>query len=93
MNAPACLLRLYVAGDSPIFRRAVANFRKLAGHAHGGRCQLEVIDILRDPEAARLDNVWAVPMLVRVRPEPLREVVGDLSDERTVLAAIETGAA
>lgn len=89
MNAPVCVLRLYICGDTEASRRALRHFRRLNQSTLGGMCKTEVVDLSRDPQAARRDGIWAVPCLLRVLPEPPREIVGDLSDLASVLSGLE----
>lgn len=83
------VLRLYVTGSTPRSARAVRNLRRICDEHLPGRCELEVIDIYERPEAAREVQVVAAPTLVRLLPEPLRRVIGDLSDEEKVLQGLD----
>jgi circadian clock protein KaiB len=80
--------RLYVRGQSALAGTALANVRQLCRERLGSRYQLELIDIEKHIELARRDNVLAVPMLVRVSPEPVRKIVGDLTRAETVSRAL-----
>lgn len=80
------LFKLYVAGDGELSVRAKGNFDRIIGARLGQHCQLEVIDILLDPLAARRDRVVATPLLVRESPGPVVKILGDLSTESIVLA-------
>ena len=82
------VLRLYVAGTTARSARAVATARRLLESRLPGRYMLAVVDIYQDPEAARVHQIVAVPTLIRLRPLPLRRLIGDLSDEARVLAAL-----
>ena len=82
------VLRLYVAGTTARSVRAVATARRLLESRLPGRYTLAVVDIYQDPEAARVHQIVAVPTLIRLRPLPLRRLIGDLSDEARVLAAL-----
>ncbi|MBF0165760.1 MAG: circadian clock KaiB family protein [Magnetococcales bacterium] len=75
---------LYITGDSPIGRRAMANFRDLAEAVYKERYELEIIDILRQPARAEENNILAAPTLVRLSPSPPVKIVGDLSAEGRV---------
>ena len=86
-------LCLYVAGGAPRSVAARLNAERLCDRHLAGRYRLEVIDLLEDPERARDDQVLAVPTLVRRRPAPSRRVVGDLSDPRHALSALDLPAA
>ena len=79
-------LRLYVAGQTPKSIRAFANLKVLCEKHLKGRYRIEVIDLLENPEMARGDQIVAVPTLVRDLPNPVRKIIGDLSDtERTLI--------
>jgi circadian clock protein KaiB len=79
-------LRLYVAGKSPKSMAAFANLKKLCEEHLPGRYQIEVIDLIEQPQLAAGDQIVAIPTLVRKLPQPLRKIVGDLSNiERTLV--------
>src|SRR5450631_89741 len=79
-------LPLYVAGQPPKSIRAFANLEVLCEKHLKGRYQIEVIDLLKNPQMARGDQIVAVPTLVRDLPNPVRKIIGDLSDtERTLI--------
>jgi circadian clock protein KaiB len=83
-------LRLYVAGDSPKSRTALANLRRLCElHLGGGRYTIEVIDLAKNPKLAKVHQIIAIPTLIRSLPEPIKRVIGDLSDEDKTLVALE----
>ncbi|MET0997068.1 MAG: circadian clock KaiB family protein [Marmoricola sp.] len=82
-------LRLYVAGQSPRSVRAMDNLRKVCDEHLAGRYRVEVVDLLVNPALARGDEIVAVPTLVRKLPEPIRKVIGDLSDTDRVLVGLQ----
>ena len=82
-------LSLYVNGDSPLSRRAIANLRRIVAENLGDRCVLEIIDVVRSPERAESARILATPTLVRHRPAPERRITGDLNDAQRVLAFLE----
>lgn len=82
-------LRLYVAGQSPRSVLAVENLRKVCDEHLAGRYRVEVIDLLVNPALARGDEIVAVPTLVRKLPEPIRQIIGDLSDTDRVLVGLQ----
>ena len=82
-------LRLYVAGATPRCVRAVTNLRAVCDAHLAGRYQIEVIDLLVNPSLARGDEIIAVPTLVRKLPEPMRKIIGDLSDTEKVLVGLQ----
>jgi circadian clock protein KaiB len=78
-------LRLYVAGQAPKSLRALANLEKLCEEHLAGHYEIEVIDLAEYPALAQSDDILAVPTLVRRLPEPMRRIIGDLSDPERVL--------
>ena len=82
-------LRLYVAGQSPRSVRALENLRRVCDEHLAGRYRVEVIDLLENPALARGDEIIAVPTLVRKLPEPIRKIIGDLSDTYQVLVGLQ----
>ena len=83
------ILRLYVAGQSPRSLRAVANLQRLCAEEIDVRYRLDVIDLYQQPELAQYDQVLALPALIRRLPEPLRSVVGDMSNSERVLRGLD----
>jgi len=82
-------LRLYVAGQTPRAITAFGNLKKLCEEHLAGKYQIEVIDLLQNPQLARGDQIIAVPTLVRKLPEPVRKIIGDLSDQERVLVGLD----
>jgi circadian clock protein KaiB len=82
-------LRLYVAGQTPRSLAALANLKSFCEEHLGGQYSIEVVDLVEHPELARRDNIVAIPTLVRTLPEPLRKIIGDLSDRQKVLVGLE----
>lgn len=82
------VLRLFVSGMTPRSARAVAAIRSICEEHLAGRYDLEVIDIYQHPELATADQVIAAPTLVKKLPEPLRRLIGDLSDTERVLVGL-----
>ncbi|CAN5795466.1 MAG: Circadian clock protein KaiB [Chromatiales bacterium USCg_Taylor] len=79
-------LRLYVAGKTPRSVAAFENLTKLCEEHLRGKYKIEVVDLLVHPQLARGDQIVAIPTLVRKLPEPIRKVIGDLSNvERTLV--------
>lgn len=90
-NAPAeehWHLRLYIAGQSPKSLQALANLRSLCEEHLAGRYEIEVIDLVENPSLAQSDDIVAIPTLVRRLPEPLRKIIGDLSNTERVLVSL-----
>jgi circadian clock protein KaiB len=82
-------LRLYVAGQSPKCVAALVNLRKFCEEHMAGRYTIEVVDLLENPKLARGDQIIAIPTLVRKLPEPLRKIIGDLSDTERMLVGFD----
>jgi circadian clock protein KaiB len=81
-------LRLYVAGQTPKSVQAFKNITKYCKEHLEGRYTIEVIDLLKNPQLAEGDQIFAIPTLVRKVPEPLRRIIGDLSNEEKVLVGL-----
>ena len=82
-------LRLYVAGQTPKSVAALANLKRYCEQHLLGRYTLEVIDLLKNPQLAEGDQILAIPTLVRKVPEPIRKIIGDLSNEEKVLVGLD----
>jgi circadian clock protein KaiB len=82
-------LRLYVAGMSPKAVRAFSNLKHLCEQHLAGRYTIEVIDLLEKPQLAQGDEIIALPTLVRKLPQPIRKIVGDLSNEEKTLVGLQ----
>ena len=82
-------LRLYVAGHSAKCVAAVRNLNRFCEQHLAGRYHIEVVDLLENPRLARDDQILAIPTLVRKVPEPLRKIVGDLSDAERMLVGFD----
>ena len=83
------MLRLYVAGNTPNSIAAFANLKELCEVHLGGKYQIEVIDLLRNPQLAQGDQIIAVPTLVRKLPHPVKKIIGDLSNRERVLVGLD----
>ena len=83
------LLRLYVAGQTPKSMTAFANLKNICEEHLAGRYKIEVVDLLKNPTLARGDQILAVPTLVRKLPEPVRKIIGDLSNTERVLIGLD----
>jgi circadian clock protein KaiB len=82
-------LRLYVAGQSPKSVTAFANLKRLCEEHLAGRYTIEIVDLLEHPQLAAGDQIVAIPTLVRKLPEPLRKIVGDLSNTERTLVGLQ----
>ena len=81
-------LRLYVAGQTPKSLAAFANLKKICEEHLEGQYHIEVVDLLKKPQLASGDQILAIPTLVRKLPEPIRKIIGDLSDTERVLVGL-----
>jgi circadian clock protein KaiB len=83
------ILRLYVAGQTPKSVLAFANLKLICEEHLVGRYKIEVVDLLKNPKLARGDQILAIPTLVRKLPEPVRKIIGDLSNTERVLIGLD----
>ncbi|MDW8848461.1 circadian clock KaiB family protein [Flavobacterium sp. MMLR14_040] len=81
-------LLLYIAGQTPKSIKALENIKKYAEEYLAGKYSIEIIDLLKSPQLAEGDQILAVPTLVRKFPEPIRKIIGDLSNEERVLVGL-----
>ena len=89
ISSDTFVLRLYVAGQTPKSLTAFANLKKICQEHLAGRYQIEVIDLLENPQLARGGQILAIPTLVRKLPEPMRKIIGDLSNTERVLIGLD----
>jgi circadian clock protein KaiB len=89
VRTDAWILRLYVAGQSVRSSAALGNLERICEEHLAGRYRIEVIDLLRQPQLARGDQIVAVPTLVRRLPPPMKKIIGDLSNEDRVLVGLD----
>ena len=82
-------LRLYVAGQTPKSLAAFANLKRICEEHLAGKYIIEIIDLLKNPTLARGDQILAIPTLVRRLPEPVRKIIGDLSNTERVLVGLD----
>jgi circadian clock protein KaiB len=83
------VLRLYVAGQTPKCMRAFSNLKRICEQHLANRYRIEMVDLLADPALARGDQILAVPTLVRRAPEPVKKIIGDLSNTQRVLMGLD----
>lgn len=86
---PLWELRLYVAGLTAKSMTALANLKKICEAHLDGRYRIEVIDLLKQPQLARGDQILATPTLVRKLPPPVKKIIGDLSNAERVLVGLD----
>ncbi len=82
-------LRLYIAGQTPKSVTALANLKKICEEHMQGQYRIEIIDLLENPHLARKDQIVAIPTLVRELPQPMRRIIGDLSNTQKVLVGLD----
>ncbi len=82
-------LRLYIAGQTANSMAAFANLQRVCETHLKGQYRIEVIDLLKNPQLARGDQILAIPTLVRKLPEPVKKIIGDLSNEERVLVGLD----
>ena len=82
-------LRLYVAGQTPRSTTAFQNLQSICEEYLKGQYHIEVIDLMENPTLARGDQILAIPTLVRKLPQPIRKIIGDLSNTERVLVGLD----
>lgn len=82
-------LRLYVAGQTPRSIAAIANLKKICEQHLLGRYEIEIVDLMKDPALAMRHQIVAIPTLIRQLPEPLKRIIGDLSNTEKVLIGLD----
>lgn len=82
-------LRLYVAGQTPRSLTAFKNLKDICEEYLKGKYHIEVVDLMENPTLARGDQILAIPTLVRKLPQPIRKIIGDLSNTERVLVGLD----
>jgi circadian clock protein KaiB len=82
-------LKLYVAGQTAKSLQAFANLKQICEEHLAGEYHIEVVDLLQNPQLAKGDQIFALPTLVRRLPEPVRKIIGDLSNTERVLVGLD----
>jgi circadian clock protein KaiB len=82
-------LRLYIAGETAKSIAAVANLQRICDERLAGRYKIEVVDLLKNPQLAKGDQIIAIPTLVRKLPNPVRKIIGDLSNTEKTLVGLQ----
>jgi len=82
-------LRLYVAGQTPKSVRAYENLKKICEEHLAGRYTIDIIDLMKNPQLAKGDEIVAIPTLVRQLPHPIRKIIGDLSNTERALVGLQ----
>jgi circadian clock protein KaiB len=82
-------LRLYTAGQTPKSLAAIKNLQRVCDEHLAGRYDIEIIDLLKNPRLAKDHQIVAIPTLVRKLPDPMRKIIGDLSDTERTLVGLQ----
>ena len=82
-------LRLFISGMTPRSTAAIENLKAICERELAGRYELEIIDVYQQPELAKSQQIVAMPTLIKVLPEPVRILIGDLSEESKVLVGLD----
>ena len=82
-------LRLYVAGQTPKSIAAIANLKNLCERHLAGRYSIDIVDLMQNPSLAQRDQIVAIPTLIRKLPEPVKRIIGDLSNTERVLVGLD----
>jgi circadian clock protein KaiB len=82
-------LRLYIAGQTPKSITALTNLKKICEQHLANQYSIEIIDLVRNPQLARIDQIFAIPTLVRNLPTPIKKIIGDLSNTEKVLVGLD----
>ena len=88
-SGKAYCLRLYVAGQTPKSLLAFRNLTQICEEHLQGRYEIEIVDLLVNPQLAQGDQILALPTLVRRLPEPIKKIIGDLSNTESVLVGLD----
>ena len=83
--------KLYIAGDTPLSERAVSSLRGLLEDELKDQYFLEIIDVIKDPEAAESDRIFATPTMVKTHPPPVIRIIGDLSNKEQIWLVVLEG--
>ncbi|HXC61760.1 MAG TPA: circadian clock KaiB family protein [Nitrospiria bacterium] len=88
-DASPVYLKLYIAGQTPKSVIALANLKKICDEHLAGKFNIEVIDLLKNPSLAQGDQILAIPTLIRKLPQPIRKIIGNLSNTERVLIGLD----
>jgi circadian clock protein KaiB len=83
------VLRLFVAGLTARSIQAIDTIKNICEEELKGRCTLEVVDLSKEPELAKQEDIIAAPTLIKNLPLPLRRLIGDLSNKERVLIGLD----
>jgi circadian clock protein KaiB len=82
-------LRIYVAGETPKMREAVKNLESICSEHLKGRCSIEIVDLMKNPQLAAGEQILAIPTVIRKLPEPVKRLIGDLSIREKVIVGLD----
>lgn len=82
-------LKLYITGNTPKSERAMANLKEICERELGGIYELQIIDVLEDPQFAENEKILATPTLIKSLPPPIRRIIGDLSNSEKILLGLD----
>src|SRR6185369_14066847 len=88
-DTKAYVLRLYIAGQTPKSVLAIANLKEICETHLQGQYDIQIVDLLENPQLAQGDQILALPTLVRRLPEPIKKIIGDLSNTERVLVGLD----
>jgi circadian clock protein KaiB len=83
------ILRLHIAGHTPKSINALSNLKRICEQFLNGKYTIEVIDLTIYPHLATRDQIVAIPTLIKQLPEPMKRIIGDLSNTEKVLIGLE----
>ncbi|MEM1398330.1 MAG: circadian clock protein KaiB [Pseudomonadota bacterium] len=83
------VLKLYVTGKTPRSERAIATLRQICEEQLGNQFDLQIIDVLENPQLAEDEKILATPTVIKALPPPIRRIIGDLSDSEKVLLGLD----
>jgi circadian clock protein KaiB len=82
-------LRIYVAGETPKMREAIKNLESICDEHLKGRCSIEIVDLMKNPQLAAGEQILAIPTVIRKLPEPVKRLIGDLSIKEKVIVGLD----
>ncbi len=88
-NSNNWVLKLYIAGQTPRSLAAIENLKRICDEHLAGTYRIEVIDLVKNPSLARENQIVAVPTLIKNLPQPLKKIIGDLSNTEKVLKGLD----
>lgn len=83
------ILRLYITGNTPKSKRAIANLLRICQEQLADQYQVEIIDVLEQPQVAEDEKIMVTPTLVKQLPPPLQRIIGDMSNSDKVILGLD----